>query len=157
MIKTPKSLIFFIVIFLACSFSVFAQTDSTAIQMDSTTGNPEQVITSTKSVLTGNGIFIINRWEISEYKENGKIQELPNYEIEFFDDGTYTAIEEEEFDNGKWSLSEDNSLIIFDINTISQEEWIIESIDSVKIVVKLSDEGNMYEYTFVPWVKRIQQ
>jgi hypothetical protein len=110
-----------------------------------------------KPVLNETNSFIINKWEISEYKENGKVQDLPNYEIEFFEDGSYQAVEEEDFDNGAWNLGENNSQIIFDDNSPNREVWNIVSFDAKKIVVKFTSEGSTYEYTFIPWVKRVQE
>jgi hypothetical protein len=146
-----------IFIFLVCCFPVYAQEDSTRMVADSTI-NDEEIKTRDipKPVLNESNAFIINKWEISEYKENGKVQELPNYEIEFFEDGTYAAIEEEEFDNGAWNIGDNNSKIIFDDNTPNREEWNIVSMDAKKIVVRFTDEGKTYEYTFIPWVKRVQ-
>lgn len=156
--KRTECVFIILLIIISMSYiSVYAQKDTTyVISTDSSVVEPISLMNNSNLTLNKTKTFIINKWDLSEYKENGKVQELPNYEIEFFDDGTYTAIEEEEFDNGKWNLSEDNSLIIFDINTINQEEWIIESIDATRIVVKLSDGGRTYEYTFIPGVKRQQ-
>ena len=135
----------------------FASMDSTyVISTDSSVVEPVQMYVHKVPVLNETNSFIINKWEITEYKENGKVQELPNYEIEFFSDGTYAAIEEEEFDNGVWSLGENNGKLIFDENSINREEWSIVSMDAKKIVVKFTDEGKTYEYTFIPWVKRKQ-
>jgi hypothetical protein len=146
-----------IFIFLICCFPVYGQEDSTRMVADSTI-NDEEIKTRDipKPVLNETNAFIINKWEISEYKENGKVQELPNYEIEFFEDGSYAAIEEEEFDKGTWILGESNSKLIFDDNSPNREEWNIVSMDAKKIVVKFTDEGKTYEYTFIPWVKRQQ-
>lgn len=146
-----------IFLFLIFCFPAFAQTDSTyVIGSDSTVVKPEQTKVFPVPILNESNSFILNKWEINEYKENGKVQELPNYEIEFFEDGTYTAIEEEEFDNGTWNLSPENSKLIFDDNTPNREEWNIISFDANKIVFRFTDEGKTYEYTFNHWVKKVE-
>lgn len=154
--------VFYITIFILTLFclsgkSLYAQEDSTRMVVDSTLNDEETKPTGIpKPVLNETNSFIINKWEITEYKENGKVQELPNYEIEFFEDGTYAAIEEEEFDNGVWNIGENNGKLIFDENSVNREEWNIVSMEAKKIVVKFTDEGKTYEYTFIPWVKREQ-
>jgi hypothetical protein len=148
---------YIILIFVFCNSSVYSQTDTSKVSADTTVADETPFIEIPKPVLNETNSFIINKWEISEYKENGKVQELPNYEIEFFEDGSYAAIEEEEFDNGAWNLGENNSKIIFDENSPSREEWNIVSMDAKKIVVRFTDEGKTYEYTFIPWVKRVQE
>lgn len=149
--------IFIFAISLFIGSKAFASMDSTyVISSDSSVVEPVQMYVSRVPVLNESNAFIINKWEITEYKENGKVQELPNYEIEFFADGTYSAIEEEEFDNGVWSIGENNGKLIFDENSVNKEEWNIVSLDAKKIVVKFTDEGKTYEYTFIPWVKREQ-
>ena len=138
--------------------SAFAQEDSTRMVVDSTITDEEIKSTDIpKPALNESNSFIINKWEISEYKENGKVQDLPNYEIEFFEDGSYQAIEEEDFDNGAWNIGENNSAIIFDDNSPNSEVWNIVSFDAKKIVVKFTSGGSTYEYTFIPWVKRVQE
>lgn len=153
-----RALIVFIfaVSFFAESKALTSMDSTYVINTDSSVVEPVQMYVPKVPVLNESNGFIINKWEITEYKENGKIQELPNYEIEFFPDGTYSAIEEEEFDNGVWSLGENNGKLIFDENSINREEWSIVSMDAKKIVVKFTDEGKTYEYTFIPWVKRKQ-
>jgi hypothetical protein len=158
-IKEMKYIILFIFIFviIPTGKSVFAQEDSTRMVVDSTVTDEEiKTPDIPKPVLNETNSFILNKWEISEYRENGKLQELPNYEIEFFEDGTYAAIEEEEFDNGVWNLGGNNTQLIFDDNSPNREVWNIVSMDAKKIVVKFTDEGKTYEYTFIPWVKRQQ-
>jgi hypothetical protein len=39
-------------------------------------------------------------WELREFKENEKVQVLPEFLIEFRQDGSYYSIEENEPDNG---------------------------------------------------------
>jgi hypothetical protein len=157
MVRAFYITIFILALFCLSSKALFAQEDSTRMVVDSTL-NDEEIRTTDipKPVLNESNSFIINKWEITEYKENGKVQELPNYEIEFFEDGTYAAIEEEEFDNGVWNIGENNGKLIFDENSVNREEWNIVSMEAKKIVVKFTDEGKTYEYTFIPWVKREQ-
>lgn len=150
-------IVFIFAISLFAESKALTSMDSTyVINTDSSVVEPVQMYVPKVPVLNETNEFIINKWEITEYKENGKVQELPNYEIEFFSDGTYSAIEEEEFDNGVWSLGENNGKLIFDENSINREEWSIVSMDAKNIVVKFTDEGKTYEYTFIPWVKRKQ-
>jgi len=144
-------------LFLILCFPVYSFTDSTyIICTDSSVVQPEQTKVFPVPVLNETNSFIINKWEINEYKENGKVQELPNYEIEFFEDGTYSAFEEEDIDNGTWNLGEGNAKLIFDDNTPNREEWNIIIFEPKKIVFKFSDEGKTYEYTFNHWVKKVE-
>ena len=153
-----SSILFFILLAVSfCGNKIYAQEDSTRMVVDSTITDEEIKSNDIpKPVLNEANSFIINRWELSEYRENGKIQELPDYVIEFFDDGTYSAIEEEEYDNGIWNLGENNSKIIFDDNSPNREEWNITGMDAKKIVFRFADGGKTYEYIFIPWVKRQQ-
>ena len=146
-----------IFLFLLFNFVAKAQEDTLRMVVDSTMSNEETTtVDIPKPVLNETNNFIINKWEISEYKENGKVDELPNYEIEFFEDGTYSAIEEEDFDNGTWNIGANNSSIIFDELSTFSEVWNIVTLEPKKIVVRFSSEGKTYEYTFIPWVKRQQ-
>jgi hypothetical protein len=158
MLRAFFAVIFFLALFCFGGKALHAQEDSTRMVVDSTITDEEIKSTDIpKPVLNETNSFIINKWEISEYKENGKVQDLPNYEIEFFEDGSYQAVEEEDFDNGAWNLGENNSQIIFDDNSPNREVWNIVSFDAKKIVVKFTSEGSTYEYTFIPWVKRVQE
>jgi len=158
MLRAFFAVIFFLALFCFGGKALYAQEDSTRMVVDSTITDEEIKSTDIpKPVLNETNSFIINKWEISEYKENGKVQDLPNYEIEFFEDGSYQAVEEEDFDNGAWNLGENNSQIIFDDNSPNREVWNIVSFDAKKIVVKFTSEGSTYEYTFIPWVKRVQE
>jgi hypothetical protein len=158
MLRAFFTVIFFLALFCFGGKALYAQEDSTRMVVDSTITDEEIKSTDIpKPVLNETNSFIINKWEISEYKENGKVQDLPNYEIEFFEDGSYQAVEEEDFDNGAWNLGENNSQIIFDDNSPNREVWNIVSFDAKKIVVKFTSEGSTYEYTFIPWVKRVQE
>ena len=91
-------------------------------------------------------------WELKEFKENGKAQDLPEYLIEFKPDGTYYSIEEDEPDNGAWTLNDDNTKIIFDKDTQDEEVWTIISLEDSKLVVKFTNEGKNYQYTLLPAV-----
>ena len=91
-------------------------------------------------------------WELKEFKENGKTQDLPEYLIEFKPDGTYYSIEEDEPDNGAWTLNDDNTKIIFDKDTQDEEVWTIISLEDSKLVVKFTNEGKNYQYTLLPAV-----
>lgn len=91
-------------------------------------------------------------WELREFKENEKVQVLPEFLIEFRQDGSYYSIEENEPDNGLWTLSNDNSKIIFDIDTPNRDEWTIISIEDSKLMIKFSNEGKNYQYTLLPAV-----
>lgn len=132
--------------------------DTTATKVD-TTGITSEVIqvpveTVRKEIeLSETAKMLCARWDLSEYRENGKVQELPNYEIEFSPDGKYNALEEQDYDEGYWTMSEDNSKIIFDKGTQYQEEWTIVSVDAKTFKIKFTSDGKRYEYTFVPYVE----
>jgi len=101
---------------------------------------------------SGTNSVLCRYWELKEYKENGKTQELPEFFIEFRSDGSYYSIEEDEPDSGVWTFSDDNSKIIFDINTEAEDEWVIVNLEENKLVVKFSSEGKNYQYTLLPAV-----
>lgn len=159
-----------LLLFLSSSI-VLSQTDTNVVKTDTTIVNTDTTITNIETesvdesapvdvprpVLNETNSFILNKWELSEYRENGKIEELPDYVIELFEDGTYSAIEEEDIDYGTWNLGENNSSIIFDDNTQNREVWNIVSLEPKKIMVRFMSEGKAYEYTFIPWVKRVQK
>jgi len=152
------SIIFLVTLFLMSNYSVFAQVDTTIAGTDTTITttliNTSPLETEKKEInLSETAKKLCARWDLTEYKENGKAQELPNYEIEFLINGHYNAIEEEEYDEGTWIMNEDNSKIIFDAGTEYQEEWTILNIDAKMIKVKFTSEGKRYEYTFGPYVE----
>ncbi|MCX6163674.1 MAG: hypothetical protein NTU73_02240 [Ignavibacteriae bacterium] len=157
------TLIFFLAIFVLGDISVFAQSDTTIVKADTIimksdiTLSPSETYTTelntTETTLSGTAKMLCARWDLSEYRENGKIQELPNYEIEFLPNGTYNAMEESDYDEGAWILSEDNSKIIFDADTEYREEWTIVSLGDKLIKVKFTSDGNKYEYMFGPYVE----
>lgn len=91
-------------------------------------------------------------WELREYKENGKAQDLPEFLIEFKSDGNYYSIEEDEPDTGTWVISDDETKIIFDKDTENEDVWNIISLEDSKLVVKFSNEGRSYQYTLLPAV-----
>ena len=128
--KTVLFSIIFSAIFFFLSFKVNAQTsDSSGIKSQ-----------------------LCRYWELKEYKENGKTQELPEFLIEFRSDGSYYSIEEDEPDSGVWTLNDDNTKIIFDANTPSEDAWYIVSLEETKLVIKFSSEGKNYQYTLLPAV-----
>ena len=89
-------------------------------------------------------------WELTEYKEDGKVQELPDYLIEFKADGTYVSVEEGENDKGTWTLNDDSSCIIFDKGTPDEDIWTIINFDNTNLTVKFTDSGKKYQYILVP-------
>jgi len=93
---------------------------------------------------------LCKNWVLKEYKENGKNQELYEYEIEFFANGKYVEEEEGELDKGVWELNENKTVIVFDKNTLDQDEFLIVSFEPKKMVVKLFDETNYYQFILVP-------
>jgi len=147
-----------IFLFLFFHFTAFGQVDTTVTKVD-TTGITSEVIPAPvetvkkEIVLSETASMLCARWDLSEYRENGKVQELPNYEIEFFPDGKYNAMEESDYDEGWWIMSEDNSKIIFDEGTQYQEEWTIVNADTKTFKIRFTSEGQKYEYTFVPYVE----
>lgn len=157
MLKALKSLVLVSAIILSGNLSVSAQTEITSSKTECNKYSFGITSIMPVTILTDSNSFIINKWEMSEYKENGKVQELPNYEIEFFEDGTYSAVEEDDFDEGMWNIDEGNTKFIFDDSSPYREEWNILSMDAKKIIFKFTDGGKTYEYTFVPWVKRVQE
>jgi hypothetical protein len=91
---------------------------------------------------------LLKSWVLKEYKENGKTQELYDYEIEFFANGKYVETEDEETSKGLWELN-DNS-IMFDKNSLDQDEWLIVSFEPEKLIIKFSDEDKNYQFLMVP-------
>jgi hypothetical protein len=87
---------------------------------------------------------------LKEYKENGKTQSLYEYDIELFANGKYVETEEEETEKGTWELNENNTAIVFDKNTLDQDEWIIETLEPGKFVIKFSDDDKNYRFIMIP-------
>jgi hypothetical protein len=58
--------------------------------------------------------------------------------------------EEGEYDKGTWKLNENNTSILFDVNTLDEDEFIIVSYEPEKLVVKFSDDNMNYRFTPVP-------
>jgi hypothetical protein len=148
---------FFVISIFSCSF-IYAQADTTATKVDTVTTTMEAapilVVKEVKEInLSETAKMLCARWDLSEYRENGKVQELPNYELEFFSDGKYNALEEQDYDEGYWTMSDDNSKIIFDEGTEYREEWTVVSVDAMMFKVRFTSEGKKYEYTFVPYVE----
>jgi hypothetical protein len=102
------------------------------------------------SVQTLSKESLCREWVLKEYYENGKIQDLYDYEIELKKNGTYKEEDEGESGKGTWELNENSTSVIFDKGTLDQDEWIIVSIDADKLVVKFSDEDKNYKFLLVP-------
>ena len=112
---------------------------------------------TTDSTTPGAKDILCKKWELKELKENGKTQDLPDFQIFFSEDGTYSLIEEDDTDNGVWAFSEDNSKVIFDKDTPDQDEWTIVTLEKEKLNFKLTEEGKKYEYIFIPYKESIQK
>lgn len=93
---------------------------------------------------------LCKNWVLKEYKENGKVQPLFEYEIEFFANGKYVETEEDETDKGTWKFNENKTAILFDVGTLDEDEFYIVSFDPEKMVVKLLDDDNFYHFMLVP-------
>ena len=93
---------------------------------------------------------LIKMWVLKEYKENGKIQDLYEYEIELRLNGSYSETEEDETTKGTWELNENNTSIVFDKNTLDQDEWLIVNLEPEKLTVKFSDEDKNYQFILIP-------
>ena len=91
---------------------------------------------------------LLKSWVLKDYKENGKTQDLYEYEIEFFANGKYVETEEEETSKGIWELN-DNS-IVFDKNSLDQDEWLIVNFEPGKLIIKFSDEDKNYQFVLEP-------
>ncbi len=155
MVKAILIILLFLVFSASYNFSLKAQVETNSTKSDSTETTSEVSPTPVEKeiALSETAKILCVRWDLAEYRENGKVQELPNYEIEFFSNGKYNALEETDYDEGFWTLSNDNSKIIFDEGTKYQEEWNIISIDAKMFKVKFNSERIKYEYTFVPFVE----
>jgi hypothetical protein len=102
------------------------------------------------SVSTVSKENLCKNWVLKEYKENGKAQNLYEYEIEFFTNGKYVETEEGETEKGVWEFNENNTAIVFDKSTLDQDEWIIEILEAGKFSVKFSDEDKNYRFIMIP-------
>lgn len=151
------SIIYLITFFVFFNSIAFGQ-DTTIVGTDTTITITLYDFTAPDSekkeiALSETGKILCARWDLSEYKENGRTDELPNFELEFFPDGTYNMLEEQDYMEGTWIMSEDNSKIIFDEGTEYSDEWTIVNVDAKMFKVKFTSEGKRYEYTFVPYVE----
>ncbi|MBI5402085.1 MAG: lipocalin family protein [Ignavibacteriae bacterium] len=106
---------------------------------------------SRDSVQTISKESLCREWVLTEYYENGKIQDIYDYEIEFKKNGKYKEEDDGEAGKGTWELNENSTSFIFDKNTLDQDEWIIESFSPDKLVVKFSDEDKNYKFVLVPY------
>lgn len=102
------------------------------------------------SVITVTKENLVKMWVLKEWKENGKVQNMYDYEIEFFANGKYVETEEGETEKGKWEFNENKTSIVFDINTLDQDEWLIVNFEPEKLVVKFSDDDKSYQFTLIP-------
>lgn len=109
---------------------------------------------SKDSVSTVSKENICKVWVLNEYYENGKKQDLYDYEIEFRQNGTYKETEEGEADKGSWEFNENLTSFVFDKNSLDQDEWIIVSFDADKLVVKFSDEDKNYKFVLIPFKEK---
>jgi len=97
---------------------------------------------------------ICKEWVLKEYYENGKIQDIYDYEIEFKKNGTYKEEEEGEAGKGTWEFNENFTSIIFDKNSLDQDEWIIVSFDTDKLTVKFTDEEKNFKFILAPYKEK---
>lgn len=91
---------------------------------------------------------LLKTWVLKDYKENGKTQDLYEYEIEFFANGKYVETEEEETSKGIWELN-DNS-IVFDKNSLDQDEWLIVNFEPGKLIIKFLDVDRNCQFVLEP-------
>ena len=89
-------------------------------------------------------------WTLKDFKENGKSQDLYEYEIEFKLNGSYKESEEGDTEKGAWEMNEAGTAIIFDKNTLDQDEWLIVSMDAEKLIIKFSDDDKVCQFILVP-------
>lgn len=109
---------------------------------------------SKDSVQTISKENLCKEWVLKEYYENGKIQDIYDYEIEFKKNGTYKEEEEGEAGKGTWELNENSTSIIFDKNTLDQDEWIIVGFDADKLTVKFTDEEKNFKFILAPYKEK---
>jgi hypothetical protein len=93
-------------------------------------------------------------WVLKEFYENGKKQDLYDYEIEFRQNGTYKETEEGETEKGIWEFNEGLTSFVFDKNTLDQDEWIIVTYETEKLIVKYSDEDKNYKFVLIPFKEK---
>ena len=89
-------------------------------------------------------------WVLKDFKEDGKAQDLYDYEIEFKSNGVYKETEEGDTEKGVWELNDSGSSIIFDKGTLDQDEWLIVNLNSDKLIVKFSNEDKNCQFILVP-------
>jgi len=109
---------------------------------------------SRDSVQTISKESLCKEWILTDYYENGKIQDIYEYEIEFKKNGTYKEEDDGETGKGTWELNENSTSLIFDKNTLDQDEWIIVSFSPDKLVVKFSDDDKNYKFVLVPYKEK---
>lgn len=97
---------------------------------------------------------LCKEWVLTEYYENGKIQDIYDYEIEFKKNGKYKEEDDGEAGKGTWELNENSTSFVFDKNTLDQDEWIIVSFTPDKLIVKFSDEDKNYKFVLVPYKEK---
>jgi len=102
------------------------------------------------SIATVSKDNLCKTWNLKELTENGKSQDLYEYQIVFNADGTYSETEEGDIEKGIWELNDNSTSIIFDKNTPDQDEWVIVNFDNEKLIVKFTDEDKNFQFTLIP-------
>lgn len=101
------------------------------------------------STITISKESICKNWVLKEYKENGKLQALYDYEIEFFSNGKYVETDDGETNKGVWKLNANMTKIIFDAGTLDEDEFIIINFEPKKMVVEYIDEDKIFHFILV--------
>jgi len=144
--KLYTFILFFILIFLN-SKSYLQEIDTVKTGQSNT---QDTISAQTKVVTVAVKDLICRKWTLKESLKNNKRDDFDKTIIEFFPDGKYNYIEEDDSENGVWELKGDTE-IIFDKGTKDEETWAIKKIEPEVLVLNFKDEGNYYEYRFIPF------
>jgi hypothetical protein len=142
-----KNIIVYIVILLGLNFKIYSQEIDT-IKSDRSLPK-DTVVAETKVVTITVKDLLCKKWLLKESLKNNRNDDFDKIIIEFLSNGKYNYTEDEDSDNGVWEMSGEKG-IVFDKGTKDEELWEIKKIEPEILIVIYKDEGNYYEYQFIP-------
>jgi len=101
-------------------------------------------------------LLVGKRWRLTEIKTDGIYTALTvadlNRRREYFSDETYriTYTDDPQFIfNGKWGFQNNETLIIYDVNTAAQTTEEIRYISADLLIVRKAEIGSTKDYTYI--------
>jgi hypothetical protein len=101
-------------------------------------------------------LLVGKKWRLTEIKTDGINSTLTiadlNRRREYFNDDTYriTYIDDPQFVfNGRWGFQNNETLIIYDVNTAAQTTEEIRYISADLLIVRKVEIGSTKDYTYI--------